>query len=693
MFKKLSRSITLISLLLYVLAAVNLSITAQYKNAQTNDQSLVAPFIQKLKLTASDGSSNDIFGQSVALEGDVAVVGAPNKNTRRGKAYIFVRSGNTWNEQQILAPNDLAIDSFFGTSVAIEDDTIVVGAYGNGVAGAVYVFVRSGNNWTQQQKLTPSDSPSLALFGRTVGINNNTIIAGAADADSLRGAAYIFVRSGTTWTEQQKLFTTETNTGKFGDSVAISGDTVAIGESGDFNPQLGVLGAAYIFVRSGTTWTEQQKLFASDAQGQDYFGSSILIEGDTVVVGSQSGLSAPGTKKGAAYVFVRSGTSWTQQQKLIASDGAAGDRFGISLAMSGSKLIVGASGVDLNSDNNGEGSAYIFELAGNVWNQEQKIHLAPEVQFPSFGRSVAIDGETILVGAPGENGTAGAAQGAAYIFAPQVGNKPFDFDGDGRADVSVYRPSEGVWYINGSQNGFFGVQWGISSDKLAPADFDGDGKTDVAVYRNGTWYILNSADNSVKILQFGIAEDIPIPADYDGDNKADITVYRPSNNVFYRLNSTDGQFFFKLFGAAGDQPFIGNFDGDNKADMSLYRPSNSTFYWINSTTGADTSGQIGNPGDIPTAADFDGDGKTDIAVFRPSNGTWYRRNSSNGVSVSTYFGATGDIPTAGDYDGDGLTDVAVFRPSNGFWYILGSTSGFYGYNFGIATDQPVPAAY
>ncbi len=688
MNRKLSQPIIYILILL----CVSISTAAQKINTQKNDQSLVAPFIQKKRLTASDGNINNNFGQGVAIRGDVAVVGAPIKDNYLGAAYVYLRSGNNWIEHQRLPAGDLTTPSYFGNSVAIDGDTIVVGAYGNGTSGAVYVYVRSGNNWTLQQKLTPSDSPSRALFGRTIGISGNTIIAGAADADNLKGAAYIFVRSGTTWTQQQKIFTTEANTNRFGDSVAISGETVAIGESGDFNPQLGVLGAAYIFVRSGTTWIQQQKLFASDGQGGDYFGSSIAIEGDKVVVGSQSNTSVPIEKKGAAYVFVRSGTSWTQSQKLIANDGQSSDHFSSALAINGGKLVIGAwADAPLNNSNR-YGSVYIFELTGNLWNQEQKLYLAENSTY-YFGMSVAIDGERILVGAPGEVGN-GQLQGAAYIFEPQGGNKPFDFDGDGRTDVSVYRPSEGIWYINRSQNGFYGVQWGISSDKLAPADFDGDGKTDVAIYRDGVWYILNSADNSVRILQFGIAEDIPIPADYDGDGKADINVYRPSSRVFYRLNSTDGQFFFRQFGTAGDQPFVANFDSDTRADIALYSPSSSTFSWINSTTGGTGTGSIGNPGDIPAAADYDGDGKTDIAVFRPSNGTWYRRNSSNSAIVSMAFGLTGDIPVEGDYDGDGKTDFAVFRPSNGFWYFLQSSNGaFYGYNFGNATDKPIPAAY
>lgn len=269
-----------------------------------------------------------------------------------------------------------------------------------------------------------------------------------------------------------------------------------------------------------------------------------------------------------------------------------------------------------------------------------------------------------------------------------------DFDGDGRADISVFRPSSGSWFLlNSSNNAFSAVGFGISTDVIAPADFDGDGKTDISVYRNGNWYRLNSSNNSFTGVAFGIAADIPVPADFDGDGKADINVFRPSNGTWYRLNSSNNALVATAFGTNGDKPVIGDFDGDGKADITVYRPSAGAWYRLNSSNGQFVSTSFGIASDLVVPADYDGDGKTDIAVFRPSNGNWYRLNSSNGAFVAIAFGQSGDLPVAADFDGDGKADIAVFRPSNGTWYQLRSTSGFAAQTFGANADTPIPNAF
>jgi hypothetical protein len=920
------------------------------------------------KLFASDGSQSDGFGSSVAIEGDTLVVGAclddigTSTESNQGSVYIFTRNGTVWTEQQKLIASDASLNDWFGYSIAISNNTVVVGAYNDSIGtifnnqGSAYIFVRSNSLWTERAKLIAKDGSINDHFGNSVAIEGETVIVGAFEAKNgtgfTHGAVYIYLRNNTSWIQSQKLTAVdayEAGYENFGKSVAISGGTIAIGAWGDNSQQ----GSAYIFVRNSGTWEKQQKLVASDGDRYDYFGGSVDIDGDTLIVGAPWDNIGLYDRSGSAYVYKRQGTIWSEQAKFPPPENGIDTHFGEAVAISGGTMIISAPG-----NNAGLGAAYIFNDITNVPDLQaasdsgtsnsdnvtssrtlifninditigaliellrdgvvvdstvannNAIILADKT-LPSDGTfrySVrqTLSNNTILLGAPsvvtvdntaptgiinqaigqddptrfqpvnfsvifnepvfgfdaadvsligstanissavisvtgggsfykvsvsnvtsdgivktsiianavqdlagnlgitassstdntvylditaptltinqsadqsdptrtlpinftvifsepvtgfdkfdvslaGSTGNVSTANitviGSGTTYTVSISNLRLigqtiqvsirsgaaqdlvgnlnvgstssdnrvrllstfaDFDADGKADISVFRPDNGVWYLLNSQTGFNSAQFGLSTDKIVPADYDGDGKTDIAVWREDManpdrayFYILNSSNNTVRVQQFGRTGDsVSAVSDWDGDGKADISVYRTGTNggqsyFFYRPSSQPSVDFISVpWGSDGDKPVVADYDGDGKSDAAVYRPSNGVWYILKSRDGF-SAVQFGNSTDKPVVGDYDGDGRADIAVYRPSGGYWYQLRSTQGFAA-VQFGNSTDLPVPADYDGDGRTDVAVFRPSESTWYQLRSTLGFNVVQFGASGDNPIPNAF
>lgn len=277
-------------------------------------------------------------------------------------------------------------------------------------------------------------------------------------------------------------------------------------------------------------------------------------------------------------------------------------------------------------------------------------------------------------------------------------SKAFDFNGDGKSDISVYRPTEGNWYIYYSSSNNFEVRrFGIAEDLPVPADYDGDNVADVAVYRPsiGTWFILRSSDGLVAITRFGLAEDIPTQNDYDGDGKADISLFRPSTGVWYRINSSSGAVGATEFGTANARTVSGDYDGDGKADLAYWATAENSWRYISTISGAQVYVPVNfYETDLAAPADYDGDSRIDRAFYKNHNGSWYGSYSLSGSGFYIPWGISGDIPVPADYDGDEREDFAVWRPSTGEWWIGQSSNGqYFSLPFGQAGDIPIPSAF
>jgi CubicO group peptidase (beta-lactamase class C family) len=344
-----------------------------------------------------------------------------------------------------------------------------------------------------------------------------------------------------------------------------------------------------------------------------------------------------------------------------------------------------AAGVDL-----GDGNYVVYSGAGNnttVSNLNSNTNY--QFRLYEYKKNVNTGNYALYqLGNPagGSQNTHGATSQAAARF---------DFDGDRKTDIGIFRPSLGEWWIQQSANSqTFAAQFGNSQDKLTPADYTGDGKADIALFRpnTGEWFILRSEDGSFYSFPYGTNGDIPFAGDFDSDGKADNGVFRPSSETWFIRRSSDGGSIIQQFGQTGDVPVVADYDGDNKDDIAIYRVSSGE-WWIQRSNLGLIAFQFGNSSDKPVQGDYTGDGKADVALFRPNTGEWFVLRSENQSYYSFPFGTNGDIPSAGDYDGDGKIDATVFRPSSNTWYSQRTTAGTLIQSFGQTGDVPVPSAF
>ena len=336
--------------------------------------------LEEAKLISSDGANNDSFGTDVGIDGDVVVVGAPaddDNGMDSGSAYIFRFDGTSWNEETKLTASDGALFDSFGSAVAVNGDVAVIGAQGDddggSASGSVYVFRYDGTFWNEEAKLTASDAAGIDLFGSTVALDGDVAVIGSPGDDddgSGSGSIYVFRFDGSSWNEEAKLTASDASAGdSFGHDVSISGSRIVTGARADDAAALNA-GSAYVFEYDGTSWNEEAKLIASDADFGDNFGFSVSIASNAILVGSFVD-DDTGFNSGSAYVFRFDGTSWSQEAKLNASDGAAGDQFGISVSNCRDLAVIGSHQDD--DAGSGSGSAYVFAYDGTSWTEQVKL--------------------------------------------------------------------------------------------------------------------------------------------------------------------------------------------------------------------------------------------------------------------------------------------------------------------------------
>ncbi|MBI3784775.1 MAG: VCBS repeat-containing protein, partial [Deltaproteobacteria bacterium] len=710
---------------------------------------VVDPFLQKAKLTASDGATNDWFGISVAISGDTVVVGAYyddiGTNADQGSAYVFLKPGGGWTgmtQSAKLTASDGAAADLFGCSVAISGDTVVVGASNDDIGvkddqGSAYVFVKPGGGWanmTQTAKLTAADGAAADHFGYSVAISGDTVAIGAPYG-RVSGWAYVFVKPMGGWsdmTHTAKLTSTDGASADLaGTSVAISDDTVVVGS---YRNDVGAntdQGSAYVFVKPGGGWvdmTQTAKLTAADGAAFDLFGYAVAISGNTAVIGAHLDDIGAVSNQGSAYVFMKPSGGWadmTQTAKLTAADGTASDLFGWSVGIGGDLVVVGA-----RDDNAQRGSVYVFAKPVGNWadtTETAKLTAADGAGEDEFGYSVAIAGSTIVIGALYDDFGANIDQGSAYVFEylaptptatpsptqtptsspaatstpmPQCGNSVVESgeqcdDGNTTAGdgcgagcaieagyVCTGSPSactticgDGVvvgWAAAGTLDNTFGAGGIVTTPVGASWDFGNAVKvqSDHKVVVAGS---AQSGADDFAVVRYN--SDGTLDPTFDGDGKVTTAIGTSHDDANALAIAPDGKLIVAgcVQNANGTQDFAvvrynangtldSSFDGDGKVITAL-TPDAECAYGV----ALQGDGKIVVVGKLSIA------GNTDIAVVRYNSDGSLDATFAGDGKVTTAIGPAaeqandvaiqpdGKIVVVGNWDNAGNTDIAILR--------------------------------
>lgn len=396
-------------------------------NGLPDDCDLLGEFPEQeaAKLVADDAAPFDRFAWSLDVDCNTLLVGAYADDgpagEDQGSAYVFVRDGTHWCQQARLVPSDAVTGAQFGFAVALEGNIAAIGArFDDDEKGAVYLFERHGTTWCERAKLTAADAESGDHLGHSVAIRCNIVVAGAindaGEAGADQGSVYVFKKDEWGWCQEAKLVPCDAAAGdRFGWSVAVEGNRLVSGAYKADGEAGADQGAAYVFARDGSNWCEEAKLSPCDAGAGDNFGFSAALCGETAIIGAYADDGPAGANQGSAYVFDRCGANWNEQAKLVAPDAASNDFFGSSVSLSGNLAVV-STGLDNGPAGADQGSAYLFARFGENWADVTKFTASDAALGDQFGHVAALSGHTLAVGAYADDGPAGVDQGSAYIF-------------------------------------------------------------------------------------------------------------------------------------------------------------------------------------------------------------------------------------------------------------------------------------